>query len=85
MLLHVAILYTPWLALLFSVTGLTWLEWRAVLLLSFPVIIVDELLKLFSRRVVLPKRLPVLPAMRRRGRSRTKYEALDQDSEDEDV
>lgn len=86
MLLHFAILYTPWLALLFSVTGLSWPEWRAVLLLSFPVIIVDELLKLFSRVVVVPKRLPTLPPMRRRGRSRgSKYDALEQDSEDEDV
>lgn len=84
-MLHFTILYTRWLALLFSVTGLTWPEWRAVLLLSFPVIVVDELLKLFSRTVVLPKRLPTLPAIRRWGRSRTKYEALDQDSEDEDV
>lgn len=83
MLLHFTILYTPWLALLFSVTSLSWPAWRVILLLSFPVIIVDELLKLFSRTVVVPGRLPVLPSLRRVGK--VKYEALDRESEDEDV
>lgn len=54
-----------------------------VLLLSFPVILVDELLKLFSRTVVMPGRLPVLPSLRRVGK--VKYEALERESEDEDA
>jgi Ca2+ transporting ATPase len=39
------------LAVMFSVTPLTFSEWKAVFWLSFPVILVDELLKFFSRRV----------------------------------
>ncbi|OAY62961.1 Calcium-transporting ATPase 3, endoplasmic reticulum-type [Ananas comosus] len=49
MLLHVLILYIEPLSILFSVTPLTWAEWRIVLYLSFPVIIIDEILKFFSR------------------------------------
>jgi Ca2+-transporting ATPase/Ca2+ transporting ATPase len=37
MLLHVLILYVHPLAVLFSVTPLSWAEWTAVLYLSFPV------------------------------------------------
>ncbi|CAI5971971.1 unnamed protein product, partial [Closterium sp. NIES-65] len=51
MILHFLILYVPALAVLFSVGPLSWPEWRAVLLFSFPVIIVDEILKVFSRNV----------------------------------
>lgn len=51
MLLHVLILYVPALSLMFSVTALTYSEWKAVFWFSFPVILVDELLKFFSRRV----------------------------------
>ncbi|GLT93610.1 hypothetical protein SLE2022_113950 [Rubroshorea leprosula] len=37
------------LSILFSVTPLSWTAWTMVLYLSFPVIIIDEVLKLFSR------------------------------------
>eukprot|EP00002_Diphylleia_rotans_P015085 TRINITY_DN291_c0_g1_i3.p1 TRINITY_DN291_c0_g1~~TRINITY_DN291_c0_g1_i3.p1 ORF type:complete len:1007 (-),score=269.67 TRINITY_DN291_c0_g1_i3:612-3632(-) len=47
--LHFILLYTPGLALMFSVAPLNWLEWKQVLIISAPVVIVDELLKLFSR------------------------------------
>ena len=50
MALHCLILYVPWLAATFSVAALTYKEWRAVFWFSFPVIIVDEILKLISRR-----------------------------------
>ncbi len=50
MALHLAILYIPPLAVAFSVTALAWGEWRAVLWLSAPVILVDEALKVVSRR-----------------------------------
>ncbi|KAJ7966509.1 Calcium-transporting ATPase [Quillaja saponaria] len=49
MLLHVLILYVPPLSALFSVTPLSWADWRVVLYLSFPVIIIDEVLKFLSR------------------------------------
>jgi Ca2+ transporting ATPase len=51
MILHMLILYVHPLAIMFSVTPLTFSEWKAVFWLSFPVILVDELLKFFSRRV----------------------------------
>ena len=47
--LHCAILYVRPLALLFSVTALSAVEWRAILWLSLPVIAVDELLKYVTR------------------------------------
>jgi P-type Ca2+ transporter type 2A len=37
MLLHFAILYTPFLQSLFSIVPLNWAEWQAVLLISLPV------------------------------------------------
>ncbi|KAJ6971524.1 calcium-transporting ATPase 3, endoplasmic reticulum-type isoform X1 [Populus alba] len=49
MLLHILILYVHPLSILFSVTPLSWAEWKVVLYLSFPVIIIDEILKFFSR------------------------------------
>ncbi|KAI5655174.1 hypothetical protein M9H77_32361 [Catharanthus roseus] len=49
MLLHMLILYVQPLSALFSVTPLSWSEWRVILYLSFPVIIIDEILKFFSR------------------------------------
>lgn len=53
-------MYTPPIAKIFTVTALSGSEWAAVMWLSFPVIIVDEVLKLMSRnlpfsRVPLPK------------------------------
>ncbi|KAL0368930.1 UNVERIFIED_CONTAM: Calcium-transporting ATPase 3, endoplasmic reticulum-type [Sesamum calycinum] len=50
MLLHVLILYVEPLSILFSVAPLSWAEWTVVLYLSFPVIIIDEILKFFSRK-----------------------------------
>ncbi|XP_073224491.1 calcium-transporting ATPase 3, endoplasmic reticulum-type isoform X1 [Cicer arietinum] len=49
MLLHILILYVRPLSVLFSVTPLSWADWMAVLYLSLPVIIIDEILKFFSR------------------------------------
>ncbi|CAI8599347.1 unnamed protein product [Vicia faba] len=49
MLLHTLILYVHPLSVLFSVTPLSWADWMAVLYLSLPVIIIDEILKFFSR------------------------------------
>ncbi|TXG52550.1 hypothetical protein EZV62_021719 [Acer yangbiense] len=49
MILHILILYVRPLSILFSVTPLSWEDWTVVLYLSFPVIIIDEVLKFFSR------------------------------------
>lgn len=52
MLLHTLILYVKPLSALFSVAPLSWSEWTVVLYLSFPVIIIDEILKYFSRNSI---------------------------------
>eukprot|EP00276_Gloeochaete_wittrockiana_P002547 CAMPEP_0184671194 /NCGR_PEP_ID=MMETSP0308-20130426/85354_1 /TAXON_ID=38269 /ORGANISM="Gloeochaete witrockiana, Strain SAG 46.84" /LENGTH=1039 /DNA_ID=CAMNT_0027118277 /DNA_START=124 /DNA_END=3243 /DNA_ORIENTATION=- len=47
--LHFTILYIPFCAKIFSVTPLTYEEWVVVFKFSFPVIIIDEVLKFISR------------------------------------
>ncbi|XP_042452379.1 calcium-transporting ATPase 3, endoplasmic reticulum-type-like [Zingiber officinale] len=49
MFLHVLILYVEPLSTLFAVTPLSWTDWAVVLYLSFPVIVIDEVLKFLSR------------------------------------
>jgi len=48
--LHFMILYVPFLSTLFQIAPLNWAEWKAVFYLSFPVIIIDEVLKFLSSR-----------------------------------
>lgn len=48
--LHCLIMYVPGLAVLFGITHLNAAEWWCVMLLSAPVILVDEVLKCMSRR-----------------------------------
>ncbi|EEP82998.1 calcium-translocating P-type ATPase, SERCA-type [Uncinocarpus reesii 1704] len=50
MSLHFAILYVPFLQSLFSILPLNWVEWKAVLAISAPVIVIDEILKFFERK-----------------------------------
>jgi magnesium-transporting ATPase (P-type) len=50
MALHCLILYVPWLADTFAVAPLSLAEWRAVIGFSAPVIFVDEVLKLITRK-----------------------------------
>ncbi|KAK3942731.1 putative calcium P-type ATPase [Diplogelasinospora grovesii] len=50
MALHFALLYTPVLQTLFSILPLNWAEWKAVLIISAPVILIDEVLKLLERQ-----------------------------------
>jgi magnesium-transporting ATPase (P-type) len=50
--LHFAILYVPWLANVFSVAPISLKEWLAVIWLSFVVVVLDEWIKFFSRRLV---------------------------------
>jgi len=47
--LHYLILYIPSLAKIFGVAPLNYQEWLAVILLSLPVILIDEVLKFISR------------------------------------
>ncbi|KAK9768478.1 hypothetical protein K7432_000888 [Basidiobolus ranarum] len=54
MALHMMILYVPFFTSLFSITALNWDEWQAVLLISFPIIIIDEVLKFVSRTFISP-------------------------------
>ncbi|KAI0176195.1 calcium-transporting ATPase sarcoplasmic/endoplasmic reticulum type [Hypoxylon sp. FL1284] len=55
MALHFALLYTPFLQGLFSILPLNWNEWKAVLLISAPVILIDEVLKTVERQYFLQK------------------------------
>jgi Ca2+-transporting ATPase len=49
--LHFAILYTPWLANAFGVVPLSASEWLIVILVSFPIVPFDEVLKLIGRQL----------------------------------
>ncbi|TKA60098.1 hypothetical protein B0A49_08098, partial [Cryomyces minteri] len=53
MVLHFALLYTPFLQSLFSIVPLNWNEWKAVLLISAPIVGIDEVLKFVERTVYL--------------------------------
>jgi Ca2+-transporting ATPase len=58
--LHMVILYIPVCASIFSIVPLTFNDWVLVLLFSFPVIVIDELLKMIGRalnRAELARRL----------------------------
>ncbi|KAI0135428.1 calcium-transporting ATPase sarcoplasmic/endoplasmic reticulum type [Daldinia grandis] len=55
MALHFALLYTPFLQSLFSILPLNWNEWKAVLIISAPVIIIDEVLKAIERQFFIQK------------------------------
>ncbi|NXD32181.1 ATC1 ATPase, partial [Spelaeornis formosus] len=56
MALHFMILYVPFFRTLFQITPLNWAEWKAVLWISAPVILIDEVLKWVSIWVVDPPR-----------------------------
>ncbi|KAL3856793.1 hypothetical protein ACJMK2_011510 [Sinanodonta woodiana] len=48
--LHFFILYVDFMATIFQITPLNFVQWAAVLKLSFPVIIIDETLKFIARK-----------------------------------
>jgi len=49
--LHFVIVYVPVLAQIFSITALNMHEWWLVFAFSFPVIIIDEILKMYGRHL----------------------------------
>lgn len=53
--LHFMVLYIPVFSFMFGVAALTWAEWYAVLALSLPVIIIDEVCKFASRNIMMKK------------------------------
>ena len=48
--LHILILYVPFLASVFGIVPLSLNEWLLVVLVSFPVVLIDEVLKYVGRR-----------------------------------
>merc|ERR1719498_816427 len=48
---HFTVLYVPIMAKIFAVAPLDWHDWQLVIYFSFPVIIVDEVLKFFGRQM----------------------------------
>lgn len=58
--LHCLILYVPFLASMFGVVPLSLNEWVIVILLSAPVILIDEVLKYVGRRKRLRTKVKIL-------------------------
>jgi len=56
MALHCMILYVPFFRSIFSTAASNTDEWIAVMIISFPVIILDEVLKLISRQITARSR-----------------------------
>ena len=56
MVLHVMILEVGFFNQIFHIVGLGMEEWKAVVGISLPVILIDEVLKFISRTVVMPIR-----------------------------
>jgi len=52
MSLHMMILYIPMFNTVFQICPLTLEEWLAVLKISFPVVLLDELLKFVARHYI---------------------------------
>lgn len=59
MALHFALLYTPVLQSLFSILPLNLNEWKAVMVISMPVIFIDEILKFAERQLYIEKTAPL--------------------------
>jgi len=57
--LHFLILYVDILATVFQVQPLSWAQWLAVLKISLPVILLDEVLKFVARKYVEGERRPL--------------------------
>lgn len=55
MVLHFALLYTPFLQGIFGIVPLGWPEWKIVLGWSAPIILIDEVLKFAERNYFMEK------------------------------
>lgn len=53
---HFLIMYVPPLASTFNISALTWNDWKVVLAFSFPVIVIDEILKFIGRQASAARR-----------------------------
>lgn len=51
-ILHLIIMYLPFFAHMFQIVPLTLAEWRFIILISLPILAIDEILKFFSRRLL---------------------------------
>jgi Ca2+-transporting ATPase len=47
--MHMVILYVPFLNQIFGIAPIYYKEWVLVLIFSFPVVIIDEVLKAYGR------------------------------------
>ncbi|KAH0498837.1 hypothetical protein TgHK011_006067 [Trichoderma gracile] len=56
MALHFVLLYTPILQTLFGILPLNALEWKAVTVISLPVILIDEVLKVIERQFFMQQK-----------------------------
>jgi Ca2+-transporting ATPase len=54
--LHFLILYVPFLSKIFGIVPLSFNEWALVLIVSFPVILIDEFFKFFGRLMAASER-----------------------------
>ncbi|KAF1836642.1 calcium ATPase [Decorospora gaudefroyi] len=70
MALHFALLYVPFLQGLFSVVPLGGNEWKAVMAISVPIIIIDEGLKFLERKFFIQKGNEKLDAVEQNGRAK---------------
>ncbi|KAK4162153.1 hypothetical protein QBC43DRAFT_322481 [Cladorrhinum sp. PSN259] len=61
MALHFALLYTPFLQTLFSILPLNLTEWKAVVAISAPVILIDEVLKFIERKWFVQSAVILVP------------------------
>ena len=59
MVLHFGLLYIPFLQSLFQIIPLDLNEWRAVMMISLPVLAIDEVLKFFERIIFLGEKVDV--------------------------
>jgi len=64
MALHFILLYTPVLQTLFQIVPLNWNEWTAVLAISAPVLVIDEILKWMERVFVVSSQKDEAKAIR---------------------
>ena len=65
--IHFIILYVPWLNPVFNVVPLDVHDWKLVMAFSFPVILIDEILKFFGRITTVQeaRTIPFCPSQKK--------------------